>query len=347
MSELQQRVFAALEKPGAYPHDARRPVRFKETHVSRVFLTGKFAYKVKKEMQWSMVDYSTIEKRRAFCEKELALNKPLCREMYLAVVPIVIDAKDNVAVLDEKQAKKQEKNPGAFGETVEYALKMLEFPQETMLSAKLRRGDNDAGAALFKGIASRLAAFHYSQPTGGEINASAAPEKITARWNDDFRVAGQNRRLNQQFVSRVHHFIETHRGLLEQRIREGRARDCHGDAHTGNVFVPKRGKFFLFDRIEFDDSLRWGDCARDAAFMAMDLDFLKRPDLREVFAAEYARRARDKTVGEILPFYQAYYAFVRGFVNDLRAAQEKDRDAALKAKKAANAYFRLAESCEF
>jgi len=302
---------------------------------------------MKKELQWSMVDYTTLDKRKGFCDKELALNLPLCKGMYLGVVPIVIDAKDRVVVLDEKQAKEQARKPKKFGEVIEYALKMVEFPQETMLSAKLKRGDRDANEALFKAIAKKLAQFHHSQPGGKGIAERASAEKVTERWNNDFRVAGQNRRLNQQYVSRVHHFIESNRALFDQRARQGRARDCHGDVHTGNIFVPKKGQFYIFDRIEFDDSLRWGDCARDAAFMAMDLDHSKRPDLCEAFVKEYARAAGDKSVGEILPFYQSYYAFVRGFVNDLRAAQETDRTAAVKARKVADAYFRLAESYEF
>jgi len=347
MSELQQRVFAAMEKPGAYPHDSRRPVKVMETHISKIFLTGKFAYKLKKEIRWSMVDYTTLEKRKAFCEKELALNKPLCREMYLGVVPVVVDAKERVAVLDEKQAKEQARKPEKFGEVAEYALKMVEFPQETMLTAKLKRGDRDANEELFKSIARRLASFHSSQPSNPEIASFGSPEKITERWNTDFRVAGQNRRLNQQYVSRVHHFIESNRALFEQRVKGKRARDGHGDVHTGNVFVPKRGQFFVFDRIEFADYLRWGDCARDVAFMAMDLDHLRRPDLGEAFVKAYASASGDKAIHSVLPFYQSYYAFVRGFVNDLRAAQEADRGVALKARKTADAYFRLAESYEF
>ncbi len=343
MDEVQEKVFAALEKPSAYPHPARRPVRFKETHVSKVFLTGRFAYKVKKAVKWSMIDYSALERRKFFCERELVLNKPLCREMYLGVMPVVMDGAGKIVVLDEKKAKAPEK----FGEVIEYALKMLEFPQETMLTAKVKRDARDAGEELFEKIAVKLAAFHRSQPSGAEIAAFASPKKVTERWNEDLRVASQQRRLDQQYVSRVHHFIESNRALFEQRARQGRARDCHGDVHTGNVFVPRRGKFFLFDRIEFADYLRWGDVAKDVGFMAMDLDYLKRPDLREAFVNAYARASRDKTLGDVLPFYQSYYAFVRGFVHDLKAIQEREREAALKAKKTADAYFRLAESYEF
>ena len=138
----QNQVVEALMKPEAYEEDPGK-IELVQTHISFVFLTKNFAYKVKKAVDFGFVDFTTLEKRRFFCERELQLNKRLCEELYLEVVPI--NKSDVIKIKGE-------------GETVEYAVKMRRMPQERMLSKLFERNEVDDN--LIDRIARIIADFH-------------------------------------------------------------------------------------------------------------------------------------------------------------------------------------------
>src|SRR5262249_15622915 len=117
-------LVAALARPQAYDHDVAS-VRVAETHISWVFLTGEYAYKVKKPLKFPFLDFSTLERRRYFCEEELRLNRRLAPQLYLAVVPIGGD----------DEAPRVGVEPA-----IEYAVKMLEFPDDARLDRRLTAG---------------------------------------------------------------------------------------------------------------------------------------------------------------------------------------------------------------
>ena len=96
-----------------------KDIRLFQTHISWVFLTGKYAYKIKKPVNFDFLDFTTLEKRKFFCEKELELNQRLAPDMYLEVVPINYSG-GKLKIKDD-------------GETIEYAVKMKELPQDTMM----------------------------------------------------------------------------------------------------------------------------------------------------------------------------------------------------------------------
>src|SRR3989304_4689203 len=123
----QKQVVDALMKPEAYDEDPGK-IELVQTHISFVFLTKNFAYKMKKAVDFGFVDFTTLEKRRFFCEKELQLNKRLCEDLYIEVVPI--NKSDVIKIKGE-------------GETVEYAVKMRRMPQESMLSKLFERNEVD------------------------------------------------------------------------------------------------------------------------------------------------------------------------------------------------------------
>jgi aminoglycoside phosphotransferase family enzyme len=126
--QTQKTIVEALMKPQAYPQDPG-PIELIQTHISYVFLVNNFVYKVKKDVNFGFLDFSTLEKRRFFCEKELQLNRRLCPEMYLEVVPI--------------NAQKGKITIGGLGETVEYALKMKRMPQEKIMTKLLEQNQVD------------------------------------------------------------------------------------------------------------------------------------------------------------------------------------------------------------
>jgi hypothetical protein len=327
--QTQKQVVNALLNPEAYPEDTDK-IELIQTHISFVFLTKKFVYKVKKAVNFGFLDFSTLEKRRFFCEKELELNRRLCPDIYLKVVPI---NKSNVIKIE------------GSGETVEYALKMKRLPQEKIMTVLLSEGK--VGNRTIDDLAKIIAQFHSKALTNNEINAFGSLKIIKANWDENF--AQTKKYISQtiteaeyQFVeNKINNFMETNNVLFESRIRKNKIRDCHGDLHSGNIFITD--KICIFDAIEFNDRFRYSDVASDVAFLAMDLDFRQRSDLAEYFIEKYIAYSRDKELTKVLPFYKCYRAYVRGKVISFKL---DDADISRKEKagaaKEAQAYFKLA-----
>ncbi len=326
----QKQVVEALIKPEAYDKEAG-PVELKQTHISFVFLVGDYVYKVKKAVNFGFLDFSTLEKRRQFCEKEVNLNKRLCGDMYLEVVPINKSA-DSIKI-------------GGAGETVEYAVKMKRIPQEKIMTRLLEEDKVDK--KLVEDIARILADFHSKAKSGKKIGEFGSLSIVEMNWRENFE-------QTQEFIGKsisektfkfirenVDNFMEQSAAFFARRVSENRVRECHGDVHSGNIFVAD--KIYIFDAIEFNERFRHCDVASEIAFLAMDLDFKGRNDLASFFVKKYVEYSGDKELERILPFYKCYRAYVRGKVtsfklNDPNVGSQEKTDAA----KEANAYFELA-----
>lgn len=325
----QTQVVEALMKPKAYERDPGN-IELIQTHISFVFLTRNFVYKVKKAVNFGFLDFTTLEKRRFFCEKELSLNRRLCRDMYLEVVPI------NKAVTIKINGE---------GETVEYAVKMKRIPQEKMMSELLEK--NQVDAQLVDRIARIIADFHSKAETNGKISEYGSLAVIGTNWRENFEqtedyvgktVTAEDFKLIRE---RVEGFMENGKPLFEKRMAEGRVRDCHGDIHSGNIFVTNG--IYIFDAIEFNDRFRYSDVASDVAFLAMDLDFKGRTDLSSFFVKKYVDYSEDQELLKLLAFYKCYRAYVRGKVvgfklNDPNVRSEEK----LMATEESKTYFKLA-----
>jgi aminoglycoside phosphotransferase family enzyme len=326
--QAQKPVIDALLGPEAYPEDPGK-IELIQTHISFVFLTKNFVYKVKKPVNFGFLDFSTLEKRRFFCEKELELNSRLCLDIYLEVVPI---NKSNIIKIN------------GIGETVEYALKMKRLPQEKIMTVLLK--ENKVDDKTINKIAKKIAQFHSKAQTSIEIKEYGSLKIIKTNWDENFwqtqKYVDQTISVEYQFIqTRVNDFMEQNRSLFESRIKNGRIRDCHGDLHSGNIFITD--KICVFDAIEFNDRFRYSDVASDVAFLAMDLDFQQRPDLSAYFIERYIVYSKDQQLTKLLPFYKCYRAYVRGKVISFKlddpnvSGEEK-----IAATKEAQAYFKLA-----
>jgi aminoglycoside phosphotransferase family enzyme len=150
-------LIAGLLDPAAYPHPAAR-VRLIETHISYVFLAGRYAYKIKKAVNFGFLDYSTLERRRHFCHEEVRLNQRLCADTYLGAVPIVAGS-SGVRV-------------GGEGKPLEYAVAMRRLPARRMLDGLVRRGR--ASEEMIERVARRVADFHAGASRGPEIDRFVA-----------------------------------------------------------------------------------------------------------------------------------------------------------------------------
>lgn len=302
----------ALRRPDAWPGGPRE-VECIETHISRVYLVGDRAYKVKKELVLPFLDYGTLEKRRAFCEAEIVLNRRLAPGVYLRVAPIARDAAGRVAL-------------DGPGEVVEYAVEMARLPQQGMLDALLERGEVDN--ELVRDVAGLLADFHAGAATGPGVDEHARFDAVARNARDNLGVVSEHAgRGTDVLTARLQRFLRESRErdlaelreLIERRAARGRAREGHGDLHAGNL-CRVDGRIVAYDCIEFSAALRCGDVACDLAFLAMDLDARGFRGFSSVLVKAYAERASDGDLECVAPFYKAYRASVRGSVAALRAA---------------------------
>ena len=326
---VQKQVVEALLKPEAYPEDPGQ-IELIQTHISFVFLTRNFVYKVKKAVNFGFLDFSTLEKRRFFCEKELELNRRLCPDMYLEVAPI---NKSNIIKIKGK------------GETVEYSLKMKRMPQEKIMTMLLK--ENKVDNKTVDEIARIIAQFHSKAQTSSEINQYGSLKIVKTNWDENFTqtlkfISKTISQTDFQFIqTKINNFMKKSKPLFESRIKENRIRDCHGDIHSGNIFITD--KIYIFDAIEFNDRFRYSDVAADVAFLAMDLDFQQRPDLSNYFIEQYIAYSKDQQLKQLLPFYKCYRAYVRGKVISFKLDDPNVTSAEKKsATKEAQAYFKLA-----
>ncbi len=327
--QAQKQVVDALLTPEAYPRDPDK-IDLIQTHISFVFLTKDFVYKVKKAVNFGFLDFSTLEKRRLFCEKELAINRRLCPEIYLDVVPINKSNKIKIK---------------GSGETIEYALKMKRLPQERIMTVLLK--ENKVDKKTIDDIAGIVAQFHSRAQTNPEINKFGSLKIIKTNWDENF--AQTTKYINQtiprqdfQFIqTKIDGFISKNNTLFESRIADKRIRDCHGDLHSGNIFITD--KICIFDAIEFNDRFRYSDVAADVAFLAMDLDFQQKPDLANYFIERYIEYSKDPKLTQLLPFYKCYRAYVRGKVISFRLDDPNiTYDEKVSATKEAQDYFKIA-----
>jgi len=304
----------------------------RQTQMSLLFFVGDFVYKVKKPVNLGYLDYSSLESRKRFCEQEVHLNRRLCRDIYLGVVPIV----------REPQGFRVE----GKGQAVEYAVKMRRLPQERMLDRLITEGL--ATGAMMEAIAARVAAFHTLADATAKIATFGSIATIRQNTDENFSqtvssvghtITPATHALLQRFTD---DFLDTQRALLERRVAEDRIRDCHGDLHAAHVCMTD--EVCIYDCIEFNDRFRYGDVASEVAFLAMDLDRLRRHDLSRAFVDSYVTISDDTGVAQLLPFYACYRAVVRGKVEGFKLGDtlipDAERNAAMWL---ARAYFELAK----
>ncbi len=323
----------ALLSPTAYPHPVEH-IELRQTHISYVFIVDDLVYKLKKPFDFGFLDYTTLKKRKHFCEEEVRLNRRLCEDTYLGVVSVV--STEGRVELD------------ADGDVLDYAVKMRRLPEDRMMSHLLER--DDIVPPMLSSLAERIAAFHMSSERSDEIDRFGGIETVTVNWRENFeQTEGYiGRTITRTQLDDVRTFIE---GILEvdadlftQRVEGGRARDCHGDMRTDAVCF-EDDRVSIYDCIEFNERFRYSDVAADIAFLAMDLEFRGRRDLSDELLGRYLSNTVDSTLPLLLPFYKCYRAYVRGKVDGFQLDQPEIGDAQ-KAQVTAKArrYFELAES---
>ena len=323
----------AMTQPDFYPHPASQ-IHMLQTHISWIFLAGQYAYKLKKPLDLGFLDFTSLEKRRFFCEQELCLNQRLAPAIYLEVLPI--SRTDGTYQL------------GNVNNIQDYCLKMLRFSQDDLLDRRLDSGGFDP--AWMDVLAKNIATFHATAETNPEIQAFGDTHFLHEHITANLHVAGEHAgtvieagQLNaiRQFSET---FIREHQKGFAVRQREGHIRDGHGDLHLKNIAL-FQGRPMVFDCIEFNDEYRMIDTMSDVAFLTMDCDVRSCSDLGFRFLSRYLECSGDYAGLMVLPLYLSYRAGVRGKVACLLSdgqgigAGEQCRQFA-----EATRYFTLAES---
>ncbi|MBW2171961.1 MAG: AAA family ATPase [Deltaproteobacteria bacterium] len=303
--QRQAKIFKAMSQPEFYPHHVRA-VQQRETHISKVFLTGDYAYKVKKPVSLGFLDFATLRNRRHFCLRELSLNRRLTSNVYLDVLPITWqDGKYYLA------------GPGS---PIEYTLKMRQLSADRSMLRLLHKGKINTEA--LQALAGVLSRFHAQAPTGGHINTFGEWEAVWANCEENFQQTEGfvakilPERTYQIIRAATRSFLRRWRDLFQNRVEMGRIRDCHGDLRTGHIYFVDGIQ--VIDCIEFNERFRYSDIASDLAFLAMDLDHEGYSDVSQNLLAAYVQHTKDQNVFVLLDFYKCYRAFVRVKVNCLR-----------------------------
>jgi uncharacterized protein len=303
----QTAVSNAMSDPAFYLAPPQQ-VELIQTHISRVFIAGDEVYKVKKSVDFGFLDFTTLEKRKFYCEEEVRLNRRLAPQVYLGVVEISLDH-DGKLVLGK-------------GETVvEYAVHMNKIPADKMLKKLLLHPDFDP--SVMTAVARKLVRFHREAETGDRIDETGGIDTVQRNHEENFSqtepfIGMTLSSFRHNFIrSYARKFLLNNEGLFLKRVRDHKIRDCHGDLHLEHIVVTEND-IIIFDCIEFNERFRFGDIAAEVAFLAMDLDFNGYGDLSQQFVQSYIDESADQEIACLIPFYKCYYAYVRGKVTGFR-----------------------------
>ncbi|MEO1520800.1 MAG: AAA family ATPase [Cyanobacteria bacterium J06633_2] len=292
-----------MQRPEFYPHPVETPIRLLQTHISYVLLTGEYAYKVKKPLNFGFLDYSTLDKRQHFCSEELRLNQRGAAALYLEVLPITHSGASF-------QLNGQ-------GEAVEYTVKMRQFPQNTLLDYLFEQGK--LSEPLLHELAIAVAGFHERSHTDDYIQTFGTVESIRAAFDENYEqtkhyIGGpQTQQQFDETRAYTDTFFAEQVELFQRRVRDGWVRECHGDLHLGNICYWDH-TLHLFDCIEFNEEFRFVDVMFDIAYIIMDLEMKQRTDLSAAFLNTYVELTGDWEGLEVLPIYVNRQSYVRAKV---------------------------------
>jgi uncharacterized protein len=306
-----------------------------ETHTGVVVLAGDRAYKAKKPVLTDFLDFRTPEQRERACLREVELNSRLSPDSYLGVAHLT----------------------DPTGGPAESIVVMRRYRDDHRLASMVTRGPDGSVHTVLDTIADVLARFHERTKRSRAIDAQGKVGAVYGRWCEN--LSELNRRagnsisgISFESLSRIQRLVAEftwgRAPLFTRRIEEGCIVDGHGDLLADDIFCVD-GEPALLDCLEFDDKLRYVDRIDDAAFLAMDLEFLGRKDLGDYFLERYAVHSGDRAPSSLRDFYIAYRAAVRAKVDCVRVSQGKSdaatdaaRHLAIATRHLANGSVRLA-----
>lgn len=301
-----------LLTPEPYPH-AAGDVRLIETHVSWLFLTGEYTYKVKRPVRYSFIDLRSIGRRKFFCEEELRLNSRFAPDLYLDVCRIV---------LQDHQTR-----IGGSGQVVDYAVRMRQFDTADVLDQLLAAGQvevrelEEFGRSLARQLGELPAAQSPTQWGSAETVRRLLLENIS-QCMQSFAPLGTQEEL-RALCEPFQVMLASLEPMLRVRSEQARIHECHGDLHSRNV-VRYQGRLLAFDCMEFEPAFRWIDVAEEVAFLLMDLHVQGAPRHAQAFLAGFLAQNGDYAACRLLRLYAIHRALVRAKVSALEVVAATD-----------------------
>ena len=330
---MTQEQISSLVLKGEFPETTCER-ELVETHISWVIICGQFVYKIKKPVQYSFLDFSTLELRKMFCEREIELNRRLTDNIYIDVEPIC-EWQGRLIV------------GGNEGMITDYAVRMHRQDRDKQMDRLLLQ--NKVGESDIKNLAEKIALFHKRT----EIIYKKDFLDIQEKFNDietERKFLEEN--LGVRCSSIISHgiktsdaYMEKNRELLAQRLNAGYIRDCHGDLHSRNIFLLPDPQ--PFDCIEFNDDFRQIDVLNEVAFLCMDLDAFDRKDLSDLVIKYYNQIFPAMITDadrQLFIYYKSYRANIRTKVNSLRARSATVNIEKAKSLLAVSKYLELMDS---
>lgn len=324
-----------LKKSAAYP-EKPNSILFVQTHISNVFIGDEFVYKIKKPVNFGFLDFSTLDKRKYYCNQEVELNNRFSKGVYLDVVPVIFNGEDHVI--------------GGKGEIVDYAVKMKRLSEEDLMKTRFNKKiiKNEDIQRIGKAIAN----FHKLSKSSEGIKKFGKIKAIRLNTDENFQQTSQfigvtiSEKIFNDLKNWTNDFYKINQDLFNQRIKQDKIRDCHGDLHMEHVCLTD--PIIIIDCIEFNERFRFIDILSDIAFLLMDLEFNGGTDFSRQLFSSYLLNSNEtdnESVHDLVDFYKVYRAYVRGKVNSLisndqNVSDEKKKEAINIAKK----YFDLGYS---
>jgi len=317
-----------LRRPATYP-DAPGRVDVVETHMSWVFLTDRYAYKMKKPVRYDFLDFSTLALRQRDCEEEVRLNRRFAPDVYLGTVPLTVDGCGNLHL-------------GGEGEVIEWLVKMRRLPAERMLDNMIRQRtvqEEDVGK-----LAMLLARF-YQGRSPAELSAEQYRAEFTNAMELNLRELSVPdyalpRRLIEQLHAAQRSFISREAGLFDARVAAEKIVEGHGDLRPEHICLTPAP--VIIDCLEFNRRLRIVDPADELAFLSMECERLGAPRVGDRLFQTYAQVTHDQPAAGLVYFYKSFRACLRArfAIGHARELEKKDWP---KWQHNAEEYLRLAE----
>ena len=326
---IDRELFACLTDAATYGADGAR-VEVVETHAACVFLCGQRALKVKKNVTYPYLDFSSSERRAHALRREYELNRGNAPELYLGLVSVVRRQDGRLAL-------------GGEGEIVETALEMRRFDQDLLLDRLARHGKLEAG--LMNVLALTIMRAHQRAPVSRRADQHSALARVadgnvaSLAAHSELFAARDTAGLAGRWRAELARCAK----ILRERTRSGHVRRCHGDLHLGNI-VLWRGQPTLFDALEFDEELATIDVFYDLSFVLMDLAHRGLVRHASVLLNSYLARLEPAALAGLaaLPLMASLRAAIRAKVEADRAAGLDVADQKSGAEAAARSYLDLA-----
>ncbi|MCA9152928.1 MAG: hypothetical protein KDA92_26680, partial [Planctomycetales bacterium] len=316
-----------LRQSTHYPERPRH-VQMVETHISWVFLTDRYVYKLKKPVRFEFLDFSTPEARRQACQQEVKLNRRLAPDVYLDVIGL----------------SPNEHGGWTWGDTdhpTEWLVKMRRLPAEACLLERLQR--ETISERELELLADFLATFYLQQPP-----LTLVPNRVRERLREMIESNQRDLLLDdaphQDRIRHLHQaqldLLEERASLFDSRVCDGRFIEGHGDLRPEHIYLMQRPA--VIDCIEFSDVMRKIDIVDELGFLTMECDRLGHHAVGSRIMSRYVEETKDDPPATLLAFYKAYRACVRAKVLALRSNQALGEERRLYAAQS-EGYLDLAE----